>query len=194
MEGEYKKLNKEIDSSNSGKVVAVSLSEKHTFSKEKQQSIKLVEGLGVEGDAHYGSTVKHRSRVAQNPNQPNLRQVHLIHNELFEEVADRFTIEPGQMGENITTVGINLLELPTDTILYIGKSAIVKVTGLRNPCAQIDNFKPGLLKAVLDKDADDNLIRKAGIMGIILQSGEVKPGDAIRVELPTKPFKKLERV
>jgi MOSC domain-containing protein YiiM len=194
MEGEYKKLNKEIDSSNSGKVVAVSLSEKHTFSKEKQQSIKLVEGLGVEGDAHYGSTVKHRSRVAQNPNQPNLRQVHLIHNELFQEVADRFTIEPGQMGENITTVGINLLELPTDTILYIGKSAIVKVTGLRNPCAQIDNFKPGLLKAVLDKDADDNLIRKAGIMGIILQSGEVKPGDAIRVELPTKPFKKLERV
>ncbi|MFP5114124.1 MOSC domain-containing protein [Bacillaceae bacterium C204] len=187
-------MNEEIKSSNLGKVIAVSLSDKHTFSKENQQSIKLVEGLGAEGDAHYGSTVKHRSRVAQNPNQPNLRQVHLIHYELFDELADRFTIEPGQMGENITTVGINLLELPTDTIMYIGKSAIIKVTGLRNPCAQIDNFKPGLLKAVLDKDADGNLIRKAGIMGIILQSGEVKPGDSIRVELPTKPFKKLERV
>jgi MOSC domain-containing protein YiiM len=187
-------VNEEIKSLNLGKVIAVSLSDKHTFSKENQQSIKLVEGLGAEGDAHYGSTVKHRSRVAQNPNQPNLRQVHLIHYELFDELADRFTIEPGQMGENITTVGINLLELPTDTIMYIGKSAIIKVTGLRNPCAQIDNFKPGLLKAVLDKDADGNLIRKAGIMGIILQSGEVKPGDSIRVELPTKPFKKLERV
>ena len=187
-------MNEEIKNPNLGKVIAVSLSDKHTFSKENQQSIKLVEGLGAEGDAHYGSTVKHRSRVAQNPNQPNLRQVHIIHYELFDELADRFTIEPGQMGENITTVGINLLELPTDTIMYIGKSAIIKVTGLRNPCAQIDNFKPGLLKAVLDKDADGNLIRKAGIMGIILKSGEVKPGDSIRVELPTKPFKKLERV
>ncbi|WP_449622621.1 MOSC domain-containing protein [Robertmurraya sp. Marseille-Q9965] len=177
-----------------GKVIAVSRSEKHTFSKENLQKIKLVEGLGVEGDAHFGSTVKHRSRVAQNPNQPNLRQVHLIQSELFEELADRFTIEPGQMGENITTVGINLLELPTDTLLYVGKSAIVKLTGLRNPCAQIDNFKPGLLKAVLDKDTDGNLIRKAGVMGIVVQGGEVKPSDSIRVELPRPPFKKLERV
>ncbi|MBS4192754.1 MOSC domain-containing protein [Bacillus sp. FJAT-49705] len=187
-------MNEEIKSSNLGKVIAVSLSDKHTFSKENRQSIKLVKGLGVEGDAHYGSTVKHRSRVAQNPNQPNLRQVHLIHSELFEELKNLFTIEPGQMGENITTIGINLLELPTDTILYIGKNAIVKITGLRNPCAQIDNFKPGLLKAVLDNDDNGNLIRKAGIMGIILQSGEVKPGDCIHVELPPKPFKKLDRV
>lgn len=187
-------MNEETESSNLGKVMAVSLSDKHTFCKENRQSIKLVKGLGVEGDAHYGSTVKHRSRVVQNPNQPNLRQVHLLHSELFEELKDRFIIEPGQMGENITTVGINLLEFPTDTILYIGKSAIVKVTGLRNPCAQIDNFKPGLLKAVLDNDDHGNLIRKAGIMGIILQSGEVKTGDCIRVELPPKPFKKLDRV
>lgn len=179
---------------NLGKVIAVSLSDKHTFSKKNQVSIRLVEGLGVEGDAHFGSTVKHRSRVAQNPNQPNLRQVHLIHQELFEELQDKFLIEPGQMGENITTVGINLLDLPTDTILYIGETAIVQVTGLRNPCAQIDNFKPGLLKAVLDRDPDGNLNRKAGIMGIILRSGEVKPGDSILVEFPPKPFIKLERV
>lgn len=182
------------ESSIVGTVLAVSLSNKHTFSKENQEIIKLVEGLGVEGDAHFGSTVKHRSRVAQNPNQPNLRQVHLIHNELFEELAARFNIKPGQMGENVTTVGINLLELPTDTILSIGESAIIKVTGLRNPCAQIDHYKPGLLKAVLDKDSDGNLLRKAGIMGIILQSGEVKPGDTIRVKLPQRPFKKLDRV
>ncbi|MEK5391520.1 MOSC domain-containing protein [Margalitia sp. FSL K6-0131] len=182
------------ESSIIGTVIAVSLSKEHTFSKENQKMIKLVKGFGVEGDAHFGSTVKHRSRVAQNPNQPNLRQVHLIQNELFEEIADRFTVKPGQMGENITTVGINLLELPTDTKLIIGESAIIKVTGLRNPCAQIDNFKQGLLKAVLDKDSDGNLIRKAGIMGVILKSGEVKPGDTIRVELPPKPFKKLERV
>ena len=187
-------LNEVIKVTNLGKVIAVSLSSKHTFSKENRQSINLVEGLGVEGDAHFGSTVKHRSRVAQNPNQPNLRQVHLIHTELFEELRDRFTIEPGQMGENITTAGINLLDLPTDTILHIGASAIVKVTGLRNPCAQIDNFRPGLLKAVLDNDVDGHLIRKAGIMGIILQSGAVKADDCIKVELPPKPFKKLERV
>ncbi|MFC7391787.1 MOSC domain-containing protein [Scopulibacillus cellulosilyticus] len=187
-------MNEPKGSSVSGKVTAVSLSSKHTFSKENRQSIRLVAGLGVEGDAHFGSTVKHRSRVAQNPNQPNLRQVHLIHNELFEELKNNYTIEPGQLGENITTAGINLLDLPADTLLYIGKTAIVKVTGLRNPCAQIDHFKPGLLKAVLDKDSEGNLIRKAGIMGVILQSGEVKPGDSIRVKLPPKPFKKLERV
>lgn len=177
-----------------GTVIAVSFSSKHTFSKDNKTIIKLVKGLGVEGDAHFGSTVKHRSRVAQDPSQPNLRQVHLIQNELFEELTDRFDIKPGQLGENITTSGINLLELPTDTILYIGESAIIKVTGLRNPCAQIDHFKPGLLKAVLDKDSDGNLIRKAGIMGVILQGGEVKPGNSIRVELPHRPFKKLERV
>ena len=177
-----------------GTVIAVSLCKKHTFSTENQEIIKLVKGLGVEGDAHFGSTVKHRSRVAQDPTQQNLRQVHLIQNELFEELSDRFNIKPGQLGENITTSGIDLLDLPTDTILSLGESAIVKVTGLRNPCSQIDNFKRGLLKAVLDKDTDGNLIRKAGIMGVVLQSGEVKPGDFIRVELPLKPFKKLERV
>ncbi|MCS0673590.1 MOSC domain-containing protein [Cytobacillus firmus] len=177
-----------------GTVIAVSISKKHTFSKKNQNIIKLVKGLGIEGDAHFGSTIKHRSRVAQNPDQPNLRQVHLIHSELFEELADRFHIEPGQMGENITTAGINLLELPAESILFIGTSAAIQVTGLRNPCAQIDQFHPGLLKAVIDQDGDGNLIRKAGIMGVVLESGEVKPGDEIHVVLPPKPFKKLERV
>lgn len=177
-----------------GTVLAVSISKKHTFSKKNQSIIKLVKGLGIEGDVHFGSKIKHRSRVAQNPDQPNLRQVHLIHSELFEELADRFHIEPGQMGENITTAGINLLELPADSNLFIGTSAVIQVTGLRNPCAQIDQFQSGLLKAVIEQDGDGNLIRKAGIMGVVLESGEVKPGDEIRVELPSKPFKKLERI
>ncbi|KON88097.1 molybdenum cofactor biosysynthesis protein [Sporosarcina globispora] len=187
-------LNGKLASQIAGIVIAVSLSNKHTFSKENQDAIKLVKGFGVERDAHFGSTVKHRSRVAQNPDQPNLRQVHLIPNELFEELADCFHIEPGQMGENITTAGINLLELPADTKLMIGKAAVIKVTGLRNPCAQIDHFQPGLLKAVVGRDAEGNLIRKAGIMGVVLESGEVKAGDEIRVQLPPKPFKKLKRV
>lgn len=177
-----------------GKVLAVSLSNTHTFSKKNINRIKLVEGFGVEGDAHFGSTVKHRSRVAQNPNQPNLRQVHFIQSELFDELHDRFDINPGQLGENITTRGINLLELPTDTILHVGEEAIVKITGLRNPCPQIDHFKPGLLQAVLDKDSEGNLIRKAGIMGIVLKSGEVSPEDSISIQLPSKPYRKLERV
>ncbi|MEJ8547970.1 MOSC domain-containing protein [Brevibacillus borstelensis] len=176
-------------------VAAVSISPTHTFSKSNQACIQLLSGLGVAGDAHLGKTVKHRSRVAQDPAQPNLRQVHLIHAELFEELKDAgFTVSAGQMGENITTRGINLLGLPAGTRLYLGDMALVEVTGLRNPCAQLDRFQPGLMAALLDRDEDGNLIRKAGIMGIVLADGEVKPGDPIRVELPPEPHKPLDRV
>ena len=141
-----------------------------------------------------GETVKHRSRVAKDPSQPNLRQVHLIHSELFEEVAEKgFKVSPGQMGENISTRGIDLLALPTNTILKIGAEAEIQITGLRNPCSQIDSIQEGLMKAVLDKDEEGNLIRKAGIMGIVLQGGEIKVGDKIEVELPAEPHKKLEK-
>ncbi|TVY11043.1 MOSC domain-containing protein [Paenibacillus cremeus] len=178
-----------------GEVVSVSRSAAHSFSKETLDVITLLAGLGVEGDAHMGKAVKHRSRVAQNPDQPNLRQVHLIHSELFDELHDAgFNVGPGQLGENITTRGIHLLELPTGTKLYIGNTAAIEITGLRNPCAQIDNFQSGLLNAVLDHDEDGNLIRKAGIMAIVLTGGEVAPRDPIRVELPPEPFRKLERV
>ncbi|MEK3732012.1 MULTISPECIES: MOSC domain-containing protein [Paenibacillus] len=178
-----------------GEVMSVSRSATHTFSKEVVTTIHLLAGLGVEGDAHMGGTVKHRSRVAQNPDQPNLRQVHLIHSELFDEVGRAgFHVEPGQMGENITTRGIHLLDLPTGSKLYIGESAVIEITGLRNPCAQIDNFQPGLLSAVLDKDADGKLVRKAGVMAIVLVGGEIRAGDPIRVELPPEPFRPLERV
>ena len=178
-----------------GKVIAVSKSESHTFNKYRTDKITLLKGLGVEGDAHMGKKVKHRSRVAKDPTQPNLRQVHLIHSELFDELKEKgFDVSPGQMGENITTQAIDLLALPKDTILSIGKEVKVKVTGLRNPCNQINSIKPGLMNAVLDRDEQGNLIRKAGIMGVVLVGGEVVAGDEILVELPSGPYMKLERV
>jgi MOSC domain-containing protein YiiM len=159
-----------------GIVIAVSRSPRHTMAKANEASIRLLAGLGVEGDAHQGKTVKHRSRVARNPADPNLRQVHLIHAELHNELRQRgFHVEPGQMGENITTWGVDLLGLATGTRLYIGDSAIIEVTGLRNPCAQLDKIQKGLMAATLDRDAAGNLVRKAGIMGIVLAAGEVPP-------------------
>ncbi len=151
--------------------------------------------MGVEGDAHMGETVKHRSRVATDPTQPNLRQVHLIHAELHDELnASGFNISAGDMGENITTRGVDLLNSPRGTRLYVSEEVVLELTGLRNPCAQLDAFQPGLMKAVLDRDEEGNLIRKAGVMSVVLAGGVVKPNDLIRVELPEGPHLKLERV
>jgi MOSC domain-containing protein YiiM len=178
-----------------GTVEAVHKSATHTMSKPAHEHIRLLAGLGVEGDAHMGVTVKHRSRVAVDPTQPNLRQVHLIHAELFDELETKgFRVRPGLMGENITTRGIDLLGLPVGAKLYIGADAVVEITGLRNPCTQLDGLQPGLMAAVLDHDANGNLIRKAGIMGIVLMGGDVQPNDSIRVELPPQPHRALERV
>ncbi len=155
----------------------------------------LLAGLGVDGDAHLGTTVKHRSRVARDPNQPNLRQVHLIHAELHDELqASGFAVTAGTLGENITTRGLDLLGLPTGARLHIGDTSVVEITGLRNPCAQLDNYQKGLTAAVLDRDAEGKLIRKAGVMGIVLEGGEVRAGDGIRVELPPLPHRALEKV
>ncbi len=176
-------------------VVTVSRKTTHTFSKENQSGIRVLRGFGVEGDAHCGATVKHRSRVAQDPTQPNLRQIHLIHAELHDELRDaEFAVSAGDMGENITTRGLDLLGLPKGTRLHLGDTAVVEVTGLRNPCSQLDNFQPGLMAATLDRDEAGNLIRKAGIMGIVLTDGEVCPGDSICVVLPPEPHQPLERV
>jgi len=178
-----------------GIVTAVSRSATHTFSKTTQASIRLLPGLGVEDDAHMGVTVKHRSRVARNPSQPNLRQVHLIHAELIDELwAAGFAVSVGQIGENVTTQGIDLLGLPTGTRLYLGDTAAVEVTGLRNPCSQLDDFRPGLMQATLGRDEQGRLIRKAGVMGIVLAGGTVRPGDPIRVELPPEPRRPLVSV
>ena len=178
-----------------GIVTAVSRSPRHSFSKPNQLGLRLVAGLGVEGDAHAGATVKHRSRVARDPSQPNLRQVHLIHAELHDELAEQgLQVTPGAMGENITTRGVDLLGLPTGARLHIGGEAVVEVTGLRNPCAQLDGIQPGLMAATLGRDEQGNLVRKAGIMGIVLAGGEVRVGDAIRVELPAGEHRPLQPV
>jgi len=178
-----------------GRVVAVSRSAKHTFGKPSRDRIRLLDGLGVEGDAHLGETVQHRSRVARDPSRPNLRQVHLIHAELLDELrAAGHAVEPGQLGENLTTRGVDLLALPTGAWLHLGASAVVEVTGLRNPCVQLDRFQGGLMAAVLDRDQDGRLIRKAGVMGVVVVGGEVRPDDPVRVELPPEPHHPLEPV
>jgi len=176
-------------------VVAVSRSAEHTFSKPNEESIKLIEGFGVEGDAHAGKTVKHRYLVKKDRTRPNIRQIHLIHAELLDELDEKgFSVGPGQLGENITTRGVDLLALPTGTKLYIGSDVLIELTALRNPCVQIDDFQKGMLKEVLYKDEDGNLVRRTGVMGIILKEGIVKPDDEIVVKLPPEPHHPLEYV
>ena len=177
-------------------VEAVSSSDTHTPPKSNRDSIALLTGIGVEGDVHAGATVQHVSRVKRGEGaKPNLRQVHLIHAELHDELRARgFEVAPGQMGENVTTRGIDLLGLPTGTRLRLGDDAVIEVTGLRNPCKQLDGIQPGLMKATLDRDAVGELIRKAGVMGVVAVGGEVRPGDPIGVELPPEPHRALEPV
>jgi MOSC domain-containing protein YiiM len=178
-----------------GVVVAVSSDREHRFSKPTTAEITLLEGLGVAGDAHAGVTVQHRSRVRIDPTQPNLRQVHLIQAELHDELAGRgFEVGPGGMGENITTRGLDLLALPQRTVLRLGDEAVVEVTGLRNPCLQLNGLQSGLMKAVLDRDDEGRLIRRAGIMGVVLSGGPVRSGDQVVVELPNEPHAPLEPV
>ncbi|HEY9721112.1 MAG TPA: MOSC domain-containing protein [Oscillatoriaceae cyanobacterium] len=176
-------------------VVAVCRDSAHGFSKPCRESIRLVAGFGIEGDAHAGATVQHVARVKRDAAQPNLRQVHLLHAELHDALnAQGFRVAAGEMGENVTTRGVDLLGLPTGARLHLGDSAIVEVTGLRNPCAQLDRFQRGLMAAVLDRDAEGNVVRKSGVMGVVVQSGDVRPGDRIRLELPAEPHRRLEPV
>jgi hypothetical protein len=168
-----------------GTVDSVHRSASHTMTKAGVECITLVVGLGVDGDAHLGVTVQHRSRVARDPSQPNLRQVHLIHSELHDELRARgFTVRSGEMGENVTTRGVDLLGLPVGARLRLGAQAVVEVTGLRNPCAQLDGVEPGLMAAVLDRDRHGGLVRKAGIMGVVVTGGEVHRGDRITIAFP----------
>lgn len=176
-------------------VTAVSRDGRHAFSKRACAAIRLIAGLGVEGDAHAGQTVQHLSRVARDPSAPNLRQVHLIHAELHDELRLLgFRVSPGDMGENVTTRGVDLLALPAGTRLMLGSEAVVEVTGLRNPCVQLDGFQPGLMKAVLGRDADGRLVRKAGVMAVVLTGGLVAAGDPVTVTYPLRPHRPLEPV
>ena len=176
-------------------VMAVHARDGHGVGKTTRRSVRLLEGLGVEGDAHLGVTVKHRSRVAKDPTQPNLRQVHLIAAELHDELRGRgFAVGAGQMGENVTTAGIDLLALPVGARLRLGAEAEVELTGLRNPCVQLDGIQPGLMKAVLDRDEDGRLIRRAGVMAVVRRSGVVMAGDPVLLALPPLPHRRLEKV
>ncbi|WP_369026197.1 MOSC domain-containing protein [Qipengyuania sp. RANM35] len=178
-----------------GRVVAVSAGPGHNFSKPVRDAVTLIEGLGVEGDAHLGRTVKHRSRVAVDPSQPNLRQVHLISVELLEEMASLgFDLAAGDLGENILVRGLDLIDLPRGSRLQIGGTAEIEVTGLRNPCRQIENFRPGLLKPMIGRDAQGRAVLKTGIMGVVLKGGEVRAGDPVLAILPPQPHVRLERV
>jgi len=175
--------------------VGVSKDSQHRFSKQPCSSVTLLEGLGVEGDAHAGVTVQHLSRIAADPTQPNLRQVHLIHFEFFDEAREHgYELAQGDLGENVLTAGLDLLALPRDTRLHLGDQAVVRVTGLRNPCQQINNFRSGLLKLAVTHDENGSLVRKAGIMGVVERGGTVTASDTIRVELPPAPHIPLDRV
>jgi MOSC domain-containing protein YiiM len=177
------------------RILAVALRRGHHFSKTPALGIRLLEGLGVEGDAHCGVSVKHRHQARKDPTRPNLRQLHLIQGELFDELRGKgFAVAPGDLGENVTTAGIDLLALPTGTRLTLGDRARVEITGLRQPCVLIDRFQHGLMAAVLDRDADGNLIRKAGVMAIVISGGELRPGDPIGIEWPAAPHRPLRVV
>lgn len=183
------------DPVNGARVIAVSRDGKHRFSKVGRDRITLLTGLGVEGDAHAGVTVQHRSRVRADPTQPNLRQVHLIQSELFDELRTQgYAVEPGQLGENVTTRGLDLLALPRGTRLRLGGEAVVEITGLRNPCVQINHFRTGLLAAVVGRADDGEVIRRAGVMGIVVSGGPVALGDPIEVTRPEPPHVPLEVV
>ncbi|MGZ4201921.1 MAG: MOSC domain-containing protein [Thermoleophilaceae bacterium] len=176
-------------------VVAVHSDAERGVSKHTRELIRLVPGRGVEGDAHFGETVRHRSRMARDPSQPNLRQLHLIHSELHDELREAgFEVEPGQMGENVTTRGVDLLGLPLGTRLHIGDSAVAELTGLRNPCLQLEGIQTGLMEATLERDGHGALVRKAGVMAVVVEGGEVRPGDSLRVTLPPEPHRALEPV
>lgn len=173
-------------------VIAVSLSPGHTFSKPNQPEVRLIAGLGVEGDAHSGATVQHLSRKRKDPSQPNLRQVHLLDAEILDALGKAgFEVAPGQIGENITTRGVNLLALPVGARLRLGAEAVVEITGLRDPCGQLDGLQPGLKAALIERAADGRPAFKAGVMGVVLEGGVVRPGDRVAVELPPQPHKVL---
>jgi MOSC domain-containing protein YiiM len=178
-----------------GSVVAVSLDSRHRFSKSNVGLIRVIAGFGIEGDSHAGKTIQHLGRMRRDPSQPNLRQVHLIHAELHDELRELgYDVKPGDLGENITTRGIDLLGLPQRTRLRIGPEAVLEVTGLRSPCQQINTFTPGLLKHVIRTDGDGNVVRKTGIMSIVLADGLIHPDDPILVEVPDGPQLPLEPV
>jgi MOSC domain-containing protein YiiM len=177
-----------------GYVIAVAAAATHQLSKPIVDEIRLVKDLGVEGDAHLGATTQHQMQARSDSTRPNLRQVHLLQSELFSELAQKgHVVGPATLGENITTAGVDLISLPRGTLLLlrIGSDAVLQLTGLRNPCGQLDAFQPGLARAMLGKDEGGELIRKARVMSVVISGGTIRTGDEIAIELPLQPFEKL---
>jgi MOSC domain-containing protein YiiM len=178
-----------------GIVTSVNSDDAHRFSKPRRDRIRLLAGLGVEGDSHLGVTVQHLSRMKTRGDEPNLRQVHLIAEELFEELAEKgYEVAAGDLGENVTTRGIDLLSLPRGTRLRLGEDAVIELTGLRNPCVQIDRFQSGLMKQVVGRDSEGNIVRRAGVMSVVVEGGDILPSDAIEIELPAGEHVPLDYV
>jgi MOSC domain-containing protein YiiM len=248
-----------------GTVAAVSCNDTYAFTKPVRDEIVLIAGVGVAGDVHAGVHVKHRGRVRADPHQPNFRQVHLIQQELFAEVGEKgYAVAAGNLGENVTTTGMDLLALPLGTILRFGPEAAtgsagatlggaaaeahtatasavatsgtagplaavlevagrarlgaataasavaiaaaadrddphdprpaVVLAGLRNPCGQINVFRPGLLKEVIGRTADGGVAYRAGVMAVVLRGGPIRPGHVVTADLPPGPHVRLERV
>jgi MOSC domain-containing protein YiiM len=177
------------------RVTSVNASAVHDFSKAPALEVRLLPGLGVEGDAHCGTTVRHRYDRRKDPARPNLRQVHLIAGELLDELAQHgHPVRPGDLGENITTTGIDLLALPSGTVLRLGQEAEVRLTGLRTPCTLIDAFQPGLMRKMWAVDEHGRRSRRAGVMAVVDSGGVVRAGDPLRVVLPREPHAPLPPV
>jgi hypothetical protein len=173
-----------------GYVHSVSASPRHGFSKLVRESITLIKGHGVDGDAHAGAFVKHRYLARWRPRMANERQVHLINQALFEELfSEGFNVQPGNLGENVTTRGIDLLRLPLGTMLALGPTAAVELRGLRTPCVLVDRFRKGLLKALVRKGEQPRF--RAGVMGVVREGGILFPGNPVKVTISPAPWQAL---
>jgi MOSC domain len=174
-----------------GTVVAVAADRGHRFSKPTRDRIVLLEGHGVEGDAHAGPFVRHRYLARRRPRVPNLRQVHLIPSELFRSLSEAgFEVAAGDLGENITTTGLDLERMPLGTLIEFGLMAMIELTGLRTPCVLIDRFQAGLKRQVLSSDETGPPF-KCGVLGVVRSGGPVAAGDAARARLPSSRFRTL---
>lgn len=180
---------------NRAMVESVHRSESHDFTKATVEEVVLVAGVGIEGDAHAGATVQHVSRKKKDADRPNLRQVHLVSAELHEElVADGFDLDHGGFGENLVTRGIALGDLPVGTTLALGDDAIIVLTGLRDPCAQIDRHREGLRAAVAFDPGEGPKLFRDGAMAMVVRGGVVRTGDPIGVALPPEPHHPMRKV
>jgi len=175
-------------------VMSVNQAARHDVRKTPVAALHLRSGLGADGDAHYGATVQHRYDRRRDPSRLNLRQVHLIGAELLEELGRAgYRIAPGDLGENITTADIDLASLPAATRLHIGSSAVLELTGLREPCVLLDRIAPGLRLAACGERSGETILRH-GAMAIVVAGGEVRAGDAIEISLPPSPHRPMRVV